>query len=77
MFLRKYLINIYIIEFKINQSAKKAIEQIKEKEYALKYGNDKRAICMIGLNFDTDKKKIEDYLIETLNPNPDKAKIEH
>ena len=56
--------HIYIIEFKIDQSAKAAIKQIKDKEYALKYADDKRPIILIGINFDTEKKNIEDYLIE-------------
>ena len=54
--------DIFIIEFKINQSAEKAIEQIKSKEYAKKYADDKRQISLIGINFDTEKKKIEDYM---------------
>jgi len=56
--------NIYVVEFKINQSAKKAIKQIKEKKYALKYANNKRPISLLGINFDTEKKTIEDYLLE-------------
>lgn len=55
---------IYIVEFKINQSAKKAIEQIKEKEYALKYANDTREIQLLGINFETEKMKIEEYILE-------------
>ena len=55
--------NIYIIEFKINQSAQKAINQIKEKNYSLKYKDDKRPINMLGINFDTEKKFVEDYLL--------------
>ena len=57
--------HIYVIEFKINQSAKVAINQIKEKEYTLKYANDKRIIKLLGINFDTEKKKIENYIVET------------
>ncbi len=56
--------NIYIIEFKIDQEAKKAIEQIKTKKYALKYANDKRPIYLIGINFDTNKKIIDDWILE-------------
>ena len=57
--------HIYIIEFKINQSVKKAIQQIRDKKYALKYANDKRPICLIGINFDTEKKIIKEWkLIE-------------
>jgi len=57
--------NIYVIEFKINQSSKKAIEQIKEKKYAIKYIEDKRQTTLLGINFDTEQKLIDDYLIET------------
>ncbi len=58
--------NIFIIEFKINQSAKLAIEQIKNKKYADKYKIDKKTITLLGINFDVDNKKIDDYSIETL-----------
>lgn len=34
--------NIFIIEFKCNQSAEKAIQQIKEKNYADKYKLEKK-----------------------------------
>lgn len=54
---------IYIIEFKINQSAQKAIQQIKDKKYADKYADDKRTKTLLGINFDTEKKCIEDYLV--------------
>lgn len=54
---------IYILEFKINQSATKAINQIKEKRYADKYSDDKRPKVLLGLNFNTETKMIEDYEI--------------
>ena len=56
--------NIYIIEFKVNLSADKAIQQIKDKKYALKYANDKRNIYLLGINFDTYKKEIENWKME-------------
>ncbi len=55
--------NINIIEFKINQSAKKALQQIKDKKYTLKYANDKRPISLLGINFDTGKRTINDWVI--------------
>ena len=54
--------NIFILEFKINQSAKKAIKQIKDKKYAEKYLDDKRQIILLGINFETEDKKIDDYI---------------
>ncbi len=56
--------NIFIIEFKINQSAKSAIEQIKNKKYADKYKIDKKPITLLGINFDVDNKKIDDYIYQ-------------
>ena len=63
---------IFVLEFKINQSPKTAIQhistmlnaRIRDKKYALKYADDKRAVILLGINFDTTKKLIEDYLAE-------------
>ncbi|MBI4645559.1 MAG: AAA family ATPase [Bacteroidia bacterium] len=57
--------NIFIIEFKINQGADKAIKQIKEKNYAEKYADDKRKKTLIGINFNTEAKRVDDYKHET------------
>lgn len=56
---------IYIIEFKINQSAQKAIQQIKDKKYLEKYSADKRKISLLGINFDTDKKRVDDFILKS------------
>ena len=53
--------HIFIVEFKINQSAKKAIRQIIDKKYASKYLGDKRKIILLGINFDTENKSVDDY----------------
>ena len=55
---------IYIIEFKCNQSSKEAIAQIKEKNYHQKYLTYGRKICLMGINFSTEKKNIEDWQAE-------------
>ncbi len=59
--------HIFIIEFKINQSASQAIEQIKNKKYADKYRMENKPITLLGINFDTENKKIDDFLIEEIN----------
>jgi len=53
--------HIYIIEFKINQSASKAIEQINQKRYAEKYFTDKRTKIKLGINFNSETRKVDDY----------------
>ena len=57
---------IYIIEFKINQDAQKAIDQIREKGYAAKYKKDKRQKKMLGINFNTETRKVDDYILEPI-----------
>jgi len=52
---------VYIIELKCNQSATKAIEQIKDKRYADKYRASGREIFLVGINFDTSKREITDW----------------
>jgi hypothetical protein len=54
---------IYIIEFKINQSAETAISQINEKRYAEKYTDDPRPKILLGINFDTETRRVDDYKI--------------
>ncbi len=48
----------YIIEFKCNQSAERAIEQIKEKGYHKPYLNKGKEVILIGINFSTEKRNI-------------------
>lgn len=55
---------VYVIEIKRDSSADEALKQIKEKEYYLQYGNDPRKVFLIGVNFSTDKKRIDSFIIE-------------
>lgn len=57
---------VYLIEFKINSTALEAVNQIEKKEYALKYLNPERRIFLIGINFDTTKRRIDDYMIKAV-----------
>ncbi len=57
---------IYIIEFKLNADASKALEQIKTKKYFEQYQLDSRPITLIGISFDTQEKNIGDFIIEKL-----------
>lgn len=57
---------IYIIELKFDKSSESAINQIKEKKYALPYQNDSRSIYLIGLNFSTKTRHLDSSHIEKL-----------
>jgi hypothetical protein len=56
--------HIYVIEFKLNQSAEKAIAQIKEKGYAEKYSIAQKPIVLVGINFNSRKKAVGTWLAE-------------
>ena len=54
---------VYIIELKINQDAATALKQIEETGYAEPFANDQRQLFKIGINFDTEKRCIDDWKI--------------
>lgn len=55
---------IYVFEFKINKSAREAMDQIRRKEYWRKFESSGKRIFLIGINFDSGNRRISDYLIE-------------
>ena len=55
---------IYILELKIDQSADTALRQIDEKGYANPFASDKRKLFKIGINFSTEKRRIDDWKVE-------------
>jgi len=57
---------IYVVELKCNQSARKAIAQIKEKKYFEKHLNSGRKILLLGINFSTKARRITDWRLEIL-----------
>jgi len=56
--------NIYVLEFKINNSAESAISQIKEKQYYKKYLDRNKPIFLVGIAL--KNKEIENLLVEKL-----------
>ena len=55
---------IYIFEFKIDQSAEVALKQIEEKGYARQFATDSRKLFKIGVNFSTEKRRIDGWKVE-------------
>ena len=51
---------VWVFEFKFNKSAKAAIRQIREKGYAAQYKGDKRPVTLVGINFRTAKRNIDE-----------------
>lgn len=58
---------IYIFEFKINSNPRKAIDQIYEKGYARPFEIDSRTVFLIGVDFSTQTRTINNWIIETLS----------
>ena len=51
---------IYCIEFKLDESADKAIQQIKDKGYLVPFAHEEKKLIAIGINFSSEKKKVEE-----------------
>jgi hypothetical protein len=54
---------IYVFEFKLNDTAEAALQQIDSKEYLLPYTLDGRQLIKVGVSFDKEKRNIGRYLI--------------
>lgn len=57
---------IYIIEFKLNQSADVALQQIVDKGYELPFVADSRKLYKIGVNFSTVTRCIDDWKVKEI-----------
>lgn len=54
---------VWVFEFKFNKSAKAAVRQIREKGYAAAYKGEKRPVTLVGVNFRTAKRNIDEPVI--------------
>lgn len=54
---------IYVMELKINGTARQALDQINEKGYATPYLTDGRRIVKAGIQFDIESRTISDWII--------------
>lgn len=59
--------NVYIFEFKKNQSPDIAIQQIKDRKYAEKYLISNKIIHLVGVSFSLRKKGIDKWKCEVLH----------
>lgn len=60
---------VYIIECKLDASAKVALQQIEKKEYALPWSVDNRKKILIGVNFSSATRRMVDWLIDDAPQN--------
>ena len=55
---------VYIFEFKLDRSARTALAQIEEKQYALPYAADSRKLFKIGVNFASEARNITEWKVK-------------
>ena len=55
---------VYIFEFKCNQSAEKALSQIKDKRYHQQFLSSGKEIYLVGINFDEKSRNLAEYVVE-------------
>ncbi len=58
--------HIYVLEFKLDESASAALKQIKDRAYHEKYAADPRHKVLLGINFSSQKKTVDDWVAETV-----------
>ena len=55
---------VYVMEFKLDGSAEQALQQIGEKQYALPFAADSRKVFRIGVNFSSETRNIDRWIVE-------------
>ena len=58
--------DVYLIEFKLDDTAANAIAQIREKDYAAPFALSQKRITLIGLGFSSEKRTVTDSAVEQL-----------
>jgi hypothetical protein len=63
------LTDVYIFEFKFNKTAQDGLDQIKKQNYADPFRASGKVITGIGVNFNADKRGIDDWIEEVIYCN--------
>jgi hypothetical protein len=58
--------NIYIFEFKLDKSANEALDQINDKAYYERFLSQNKPIHLVGVNFNSQLRNIDDYVHQEL-----------
>ena len=58
--------DVYLIEFKLDDTAANAIAQIREKDYAAPFALSQKRITLIGLGFSSEQRTVTDSAVEAL-----------
>ena len=59
--------HIYIWEFKLDETAEIALQQIHSKAYAERYSESEKTVVAVGINFDSKTKSVNDWKFEAIS----------
>ena len=55
---------LYIMEFKLDEPVKNAIQQIKNRQYATAYKNSPKTVYLVGISFSKEDRNVEAWEVE-------------
>ena len=55
---------VYVMEFKLDGTAEQALQQIEDKQYALPFAKDSRKVYTIGVNFSSETRNIDKWIVK-------------
>ncbi len=55
---------VYVVEFKCDQGAEKALGQIREKRYGDRFMGSDKEVVFVGVDFDTEKRNVREWKAE-------------
>ena len=58
--------HVYIIEFKLDGTKEQALAQINDKQYSQKYQLNNRILCLVGADFDSKTRNLNDFVISKM-----------
>ncbi|MGB0929240.1 MAG: AAA family ATPase [Chitinophagales bacterium] len=59
---------LYVMEFKLDASVEKAIDQIKTQQYAEAFKNTSKQIVLVGISFSSQEYNVKDWEVDIFNP---------
>ena len=64
LFVGYFVIDLFLLEIKMNKSAQSAMQQINLKNYPNRFALSGKPITKVAINFDSNKGNIENWMIE-------------
>ncbi len=55
---------LYIMEFKLDEPAEDAIQQIKDRQYNIAYRNSPKTVYLVGIGFSKEERNVETWEVE-------------